>query len=96
MNSRCPATIASHQHRTLSVRNVRLCGTPDDASAINKLYNVTCVDGKVVTVAEIDGNASEYLPKSNAGQVKEFSEVVDAKGLGILLPGYELQSFAQF
>lgn len=74
---------------TLLVRNVRLSDIRDNASAISKLYNVTCVDGTVVSIVESHNNTSEdsHLISAEAGQGEGIDEVLDAKGLGVLLPG---------
>lgn len=102
MNSGCPYAIphvaSNHDPhtRTLLLRNVRLSGTPDDASAVGRLYNVTCVDGKVAHVAETDSSANENLQRNgDVDQGEDIAQMLDAKGLGILLPGYELRFFVR-
>ena len=75
---------------TLLVRNVRLRATPDNPSAIRKSYNVTCVDGTVVSVEEshIFTSVNKHSKSDDVGQVEGVDEVLDANGLGLLLPGY--------
>ena len=71
---------------TLLVRNVRLYGTPDDATVVSKSYNVTCVDGTVSSVvASENDDISENSP-FNLDDIAD--EILDAKGSGLLLPGY--------
>ncbi|KAH9841570.1 Metallo-dependent hydrolase [Rhodofomes roseus] len=73
--------------KTFLIKNVRLPVTPDDGSdsTINQLYNVTCGDGRVDAVEPTDkagavcGNDEELSER--------FDVIMDARGVGILLPG---------
>lgn len=60
----------------LLIHNVHLCQQEGDEE--KTLYDVTCADGKVVSIEKTD----------ETRKVMEGVNVVDAKGRGLLVPGY--------
>ncbi|KAI0086515.1 hypothetical protein BDY19DRAFT_894810 [Irpex rosettiformis] len=63
----------------LLIRNVHLC--QDHSRDDTLLYDVACVDGKVVAVQEAEG------PSHKSTLTLESTRTLDAQGLGLLIPG---------